>query len=109
MWRRRSVDKSAAPGPTSSLRGIFSLRVALGLFMAGTAGLVFLSYLEYQRVIDYCADSPEVEAGGDKFSCLEPYHWLAEAGFALGGLIVVIGLATFVLAVFLRTRQGQVR
>jgi hypothetical protein len=60
------VEKIAASGCTSSLRGITLFRVALGVFVAGTAGLVFLAYWEYQRLIDYCADSPEVEAGGDK-------------------------------------------
>jgi hypothetical protein len=77
--------------------------------VAVTTGFAFLGYREHQRLIEYCADSPEVEAGGDRLSCLEPYNWLAEAGFVVGGLIVVFGLATLVVTAFLRrcSSRGQ--
>ena len=77
------------------------------MFVAGAVGLVLLGYLEYRRLIDYCEGSPEVEAGGDRFSCLEPYNWMAEAGSVLGGVIVLIGLGILVVVAFGRDRRDR--
>jgi hypothetical protein len=76
-----------------------SVRLALAIFVGGTVMLALLAYLEYGRLVDYCEGSPEVAAGGDSLSCLEPQHWNAEA-FIFGvlgllelALLVVVGAA----------------
>jgi hypothetical protein len=76
-----------------------SVRLALAIFAGGTAVLAVLAYREYGRLVDYCEGSPEVMAGGDSLSCLEPQHWAAES-FIFGflallevSLIVVVGAA----------------
>jgi len=64
------------------------VRYALAIFGVGSAILAFLAHREYQSQVDYCKGSPEVEGGGDKFSCLEPQHWFA---FALALLVLLLG------------------
>jgi hypothetical protein len=76
-----------------------SVRLALAIFVAGTTILAFLAYRWYQSHVDYCEGSPEVVAGGDALSCLEPQHWFAlQAVFAVlllleVALVVVVGAA----------------
>ena len=69
------------------------IRLGMAIFGVGTAITVFLAYRLYQSQVDYCRGSPEVAAGGDKFSCLEPQHWFADA-LALSFLLLIeLGLA----------------
>jgi uncharacterized membrane protein YedE/YeeE len=76
------------------------LRVRLGMaiFVLGTAILAFLAYREYQYHVDSCKDSPEVAAGGDKLSCLEPYNWFAIHLGVFALLLAELGLATLLAA-----------
>jgi hypothetical protein len=43
--------------------------------LAGIGIVAFLGYRVYG--LTDCSGSPEVLAGGDRFSCLEPYNWFA--------------------------------
>jgi hypothetical protein len=85
--------------PVAVLVGFFLLghalpmRLAMAVFGVGTAILAFLAYRLYQSQVDYCKDSPEVSAGGDKFSCLEPQHWFANALAVSFLLLMELGLA----------------
>jgi hypothetical protein len=74
-------------------RRALPVRLALAIFGVGTVLLAFVAYREYGSLVDYCSDSPEVAAGGDKFSCLEPQHW-----FAIQLELLVLVLAELVLA-----------
>jgi hypothetical protein len=76
-----------------------SIRLASAILVVGNAILAFFAYREYQSLLDYCEGSPEVVAGGDRFSCLEPQHWFT-VGFGLlvallleVALLVVVGVA----------------
>jgi hypothetical protein len=84
------------------------IRVAVPIFGVGTAILTFLAYRRYQSLVDYCRGSPEVEAGGDKLSCLEPYNWFAIQFELLVLLLAELGLA-IVLVVGLVRWQKQRR
>ena len=61
--------------------------------------LAFFAYRAYSSLIDYCEGSPEVIAGGDRFSCLEPPHWFSiQLGLLLAlfveiAVLVVMGAA----------------
>jgi hypothetical protein len=76
-----------------------SVRFALAIFVAGTTLLAFLAYRWYRSHVEYCEDSPEVGAGGDALSCLEPQHWFAfDVGLAVLllleiGLVILVGAA----------------
>jgi hypothetical protein len=84
------------------------LRLVMAIFGVGTAIIAFLAYRLYQSQVDYCKGSPEVSAGGDKFSCLEPQHWFANT-LALSFLLLIeLGLA-IILAVGLVHWQKQRR
>jgi hypothetical protein len=72
-----------------------SIRLASALWIGGTAILLSLAVLEYRRLVDYCEDSPEVAAGGDALSCLEPQHWLSEAMIA--GVLLLLEIALLVV------------
>jgi len=85
------------------------LRISLGVFVAGTAGLAFLAYREYRSLIDYCADSPEVRAGGARFSCLEPPHWAAITVFGSFAVFLEVGLVILVFIAFVRWRSMRPR
>jgi hypothetical protein len=74
------------------------IRLAMAIFVVGTATLAFLAYRLYQSQVDYCKDSPEVAAGGDKFSCLEPQHWFANALALSFFLLIELGLAILLAA-----------
>jgi hypothetical protein len=77
------------------------IRLAVAIFGVGTAVLAVLAYRLVQSQVEYCRDSPEVAAGGDRFSCLEPGNWfalnLAFAFFALVelGLVVMLAFGLF--------------
>jgi hypothetical protein len=72
-----------------------SVRLASALWIGGTAILLFLAVLEYRRLVDYCEDTPEVLAGGDALSCLEPQHWLSEA--VIAGVLLLLEIALLVV------------
>jgi len=80
-------------------------RISLASFVAGTASLAFLVHREYRSLSTYCEDSPEVSAGGDRFSCLEPYHWFAIEGFAAFAIVLELGLVVLVVVAFVRRRK----
>jgi hypothetical protein len=83
------------------------IRIAIAIFGVGTAILAFLAYRLYQSQVDYCKDSPEVSAGGDKFSCLEPQHWFANALALSFFLLIELGLATTLAVGFVRWRKQR--
>lgn len=83
------------------------LRLAVPIFGVGTALLTFLAYRRYQSLVDYCRDSPEVEAGGDKLSCLEPGNWFAIQFELLVLLIAELGLATLVAGGLVRWQKQR--
>jgi len=66
---------------------------AMAVFGIGTPVLAFLAYRLYQSEVNACKDSPEVAAGGDKYSCLEPGNLFANALAALFLVIMELGLA----------------
>ena len=72
------------------------MRFAIAVFGVGTALLAFLAYRLYQSEVNACKDSPEVAAGGDKYSCLEPGNLFANALAALFLVFVELCLATMV-------------
>jgi hypothetical protein len=77
---------------------VLPIRLAVPMFGVGTGILAFLAYRRYQSLVDYCSDSPEVVAGGDELSCLEPYNWFAIQFEVLVLLVAELGLA-IILAV----------
>jgi hypothetical protein len=83
------------------------IRLAMAIFGVGTVVLAFLAYRLYQSQVDYCKDSPEVSAGGDKFSCLEPQHWAAFGFFLLVLLLAELGLATMVAGGLVRWQKQR--
>jgi hypothetical protein len=83
------------------------IRLAVSIFCAGTAIVGFLAYRGYQSSVDYCIGSPEVRAGGDELSCLEPQHWFA-VGFAfLVLLLAQLGLATMLAGGLVRWQKQR--
>lgn len=99
--------------PVAVLVGFFLLGKALPLRLAmpivgvGTAILAFLAYRLYQSQVDYCKDSPEVSAGGDKFSCLEPQHWFANALAVSFLLLMELGLAILLAGGLVRWQKQR--
>jgi hypothetical protein len=89
------------------------IRFAVAIFAAGTAIIALLAYRSYQHHVDYCEGSPEVEAGGDKFSCLEPQHWFAFQLELMVLLLAQLGLAVLLVGGLLqwwkRRRLGEGR
>jgi hypothetical protein len=85
-----------------------SIRLAVAIFAVGNALFAFLGYREYRSLLDYCEDSPEVRAGGDSLSCLEPQHWFAIQFELLALLLLEIALVVVVGAsvVHWRRRAG---
>jgi hypothetical protein len=83
-----------------------SVRLALAIFGAGTTILAFLAYRWYQFHVDYCEDSPEVSAGGDALSCLEPQHWFALQAVLAVLLLLEIALAVVVGAAVVHRRRN---
>lgn len=83
------------------------IRFATAIFVAGTAIIALLAYRSYQGHVDYCEGSPEVEAGGDKFSCLEPQHWFAFQLELLVLLLAQLGLAVMLVASFAHRRKQR--
>jgi hypothetical protein len=81
--------------------------VGTAIFGVGTAILTFLAYRRYQSLVDYCRGSPEVDAGGDKLSCLEPYNWFAIQGELLVLLSVELGLATILVVGVVHWRKQR--
>jgi hypothetical protein len=75
---------------------LIPIRLAVPIFGVGTGVLAYLAYRLYQSQVEYCKDSFEVTAGGDKFSCLEPQHWFANALAVSFLLLMELGLATLV-------------
>ena len=88
-------------------RHALPVRIALAVFGAGTVLLAFVAYREYQSLVEYCSDSPEVAAGGDKLSCLEPYNWFAIQLEVLVLLVAELGLATLVLGGLVRWQKQR--
>lgn len=81
-----------------------SVRLWLGVFVAGTAVVAFLTWRWYEHHVSYCRDSPEVAAGGDALSCMEPQHWMAfNVALAFLALVELSLLAAVVVSV-LRAR-----
>ena len=74
------------------------LRLVLPIFALATALLAFLAYRWYQSHVDYCRDSPEVAAGGDALSCLEPGNWAAFNAAYAALLLAELGLTVFLAA-----------
>jgi hypothetical protein len=72
-----------------------SVRLALAILAGGTAFLSHFAYRLYQSMVNYCEGSPEVAAGGDKLSCLEPQHWFANS--AIFGVLVLLEVALVVV------------
>jgi len=110
MSTTRSMSKnyhSAAPdiapgasghsldGHAPKLLRMPSVRLALAIFAGGTAVLAYLADRLYQSMVNYCEGSPEVAAGGDKLSCLEPQHWSANA--AIFGFLALLEVALVVV------------
>ena len=85
------------------------LRLVLPIFALGTALLAFLAYRWYQSHVDSCKDSPEVAAGGDALSCLEPGNWAAFNAAYAALLLAELGLAVFLTAGFVHRRRPQRR
>ena len=84
-----------------------SVRLASAIFIAGTAVLAFLAYRGHQSLVDYCEGSPEVAAGGEGLSCLEPQHWTTiVAGVGLL-LMLEIGLSVVLGAAIVNRRRTQ--
>lgn len=83
------------------------IRLAVPIFGVGTAILATLAYRLYQSQVDYCKDSPEVSAGGDKFSCLEPQHWFANALAVSFLLLIGLGLTTMVAGGLVRWQKQR--
>jgi hypothetical protein len=81
--------------------------IGTAIFGVGTAILALLAYREYQYHVDYCRDSPEVRAGGDELSCLEPYNWFAIHLEALVFLAAELGLATILVGGVVRWRNSN--
>jgi hypothetical protein len=69
--------------------------------------LLFLAVMEYRRLADYCEGSPEVAAGGDALSCLEPQHWSSEAFIA--GVLLLLEIALLVVLGAALHRRGKRR
>jgi hypothetical protein len=89
-------------------RHALPLRFGVAIFGVGTPVLAFLAYRLYQSQVDYCKDSYEVSMGGDKFSCLEPQHWFANALAASFLLLMELGLATMLAGGLVRwLKQGR--
>lgn len=90
-----------------------STRIWIAALFAGTALLVFLAWRWYETHVDYCKDSPEVAAGGDALSCMEPQHWMAfnvVLGFlALVEITLVVATAFMVVRLRRRRRGPAVR
>jgi hypothetical protein len=85
-----------------------SVRLASVLLIIGTGFLSFLAVREYGRLVDYCEGSPEVAAGGDELSCLEPQHWFAESVIAAVLILLEVALVVvFVAAIHRRRRQQR--
>jgi hypothetical protein len=89
-----------------------SVRVWLAILVSGTALLAFLAWRWYEAHVRYCKDSPEVAAGGDALSCMEPPHWMA-FNLALGFLALVeltlVVATTFTIAHIRRRRREALR
>jgi hypothetical protein len=83
------------------------IRLAMAIFGVGTAILAFLAYRLYQSQVDYCNGSPEVEAGGDNLSCLEPQHWFAFGLALLVLLAAELGLVTMVAGGLVRWQKQR--
>jgi hypothetical protein len=79
----------------------------MAIFGVGTAILAILAYRRYQSLVDYCRDSPEVAAGGDKLSCLEPYNWFAIQLEVLVLLSAELGLATILVVGVVHWRKQR--
>jgi hypothetical protein len=82
-----------------------SVRLTLAIFAAGNALLGFAVYHEYRSLASYCDGSPEVAAGGDKFSCLEPQHWFSIEFEAFVLLILWIASAVTLGAAIVHDRN----
>jgi len=99
--------------PVAVLVGFYLLghrlpvRLAMPIFSTGTAVIVFLAYRLYESQVDYCNDSPQVSAGGDKFSCLEPQHWFANALAASFLLLIELGLTVFLAGAAVRWQKQR--
>jgi hypothetical protein len=99
--------------PMGVLVGLFllgrrlPLRYASAIFGVGTVVLTFLAYRLYQSQVDACKDSPEVAAGGDKFSCLEPGNWFANALAVSFLLLMELGLVIFLSGGLARWHQQR--
>jgi hypothetical protein len=89
------------------LRRMPSIRLSLAIFFVGSAILAFLAYRGYRYHVDYCEGSPEVAAGGDSLSCLEPQHW--SAALVMLSVVVLLEIALVVVVgaavVYRRSRQ----
>jgi hypothetical protein len=83
------------------------VRIVVLIFCAGNAIVGFLAYRGYQSSVDYCIGSPEVRAGGDELSCLEPQHWFAIGLAFLVLLLAELGLATMLAGGLVRWQKQR--
>ena len=67
--------------------------------------MVFLAYRGYESLVGYCEGSPELRAGGDKLSCLEPQHWSAVGAGSLVLVILEVSLGVLLGAAALHQRK----
>ena len=86
---------------------ILPIRLAVPIFGVGTGTLAYLAYRLYQSQVDYCKDSFEVADGGDKFSCLEPQHWFANAIAVAFLLLMELGLVVLVAGALVRWHKQR--
>jgi hypothetical protein len=86
---------------------VLPIRLAVPVFGVGTGVLAYLAYRLYQSQVDYCKDSFEVAEGGDKFSCLEPQHWFANAIAVSFLLLMELGLAVLVVGGLVRWQKQR--
>jgi hypothetical protein len=84
-----------------------SVRLAVAIFVVGSAIVAFLAYRGYRSQVDYCEGSPEVVAGGDSLSCLEPQHWFAALVVLSVLVLVELALAVVVGAAVVHWRSKR--
>lgn len=59
------------------------------------------------RTSAYCEGSPEVAAGGDELSCLEPQHWFSESVIAAVLILLEVAVVVVFAAAIHRQRRQQ--
>jgi hypothetical protein len=73
--------------------------------VAGTTLSAYLAYRGYESLVGYCEGSPEIRAGGDSLSCLEPQHWLTVTAVLLVLVLFEVALGVVVGAAVVHQRR----